>query len=169
MLVYRIKQFYWALESLFIKEDYEILNKYLDIFELNLFMKISKSERNHSIRVCRAAMKFIKDEGISNIDEYIMCKCALLHDIGKSQAKLNTIYKSIFVIVNSITCGKFLKYNKNKKLSNYYNHSEVGAKLLEDINSKSSEVVDCVRYHHNKEMTTKNVYLEILIMCDNCN
>lgn len=169
MLIYRIKQFYWALESLFIKDDFEILSKYLNSFELNLFMKTSKSERNHSIRVCKAAMKFIKDEGISNIDEYIMCKCALLHDIGKSQVKLNIFYKSIFVIINSITCGKFLKYNKNEKILNYYNHPQIGAKLLENINSKDPEVVDCVRYHHSKEMITKNMYLEILVMCDNCN
>lgn len=47
----------------------EILKKYLSISELNLFMKLTKSERQHSIRVCRTAIKYIEDNNIVDIDK----------------------------------------------------------------------------------------------------
>lgn len=109
MFLYRIKQFYWAIESIFIKEDMEILKKYLSISELNLFMKLTKSERQHSIRVCRTAIKYIEDNNIVDIDKKRMAKCALLHDIGKLESELNIFYKCIIVFMNSITRGKFFE------------------------------------------------------------
>lgn len=95
MFLYRIKQFYWAIESIFIKEDMEILKMYLSISELDLFMKLTKSERQHSIRVCRTAIKYIEDNNIANIDKKKMSKCALLHDIGKLESKLNIFIKAL--------------------------------------------------------------------------
>lgn len=169
MIFYRIKQFYWVIESLYIKDDFVILNKYLNESELNLFMKIDKSERYHSIRVCKSVIKYINNKNIVEIDENKICKCALLHDIGKAKAKLNIFHKSIIIIINTITCGKFLKYNKSKKIVNYYNHAQIGAELLEEIKGISFDVIECVRYHHNKDMIEKNIYLEILSLCDNCN
>ncbi|WP_459479767.1 HD domain-containing protein [Clostridium saccharoperbutylacetonicum] len=169
MIAYRIKQFYWAIESLFIKDDFKMLNMYLSNLEFSLFMKITKAERQHSIRVCKAAIEYIRSNNIHDIDEYIMCKCALLHDIGKSKVKLNTIYKSIIIIINKITFGKFLKYNKNTRIINYYNHPKIGVELLKGIGQENQDIIDCVRYHHNLDMLKKNKYIEIVYICDNCN
>lgn len=169
MSLYRIKQFYWAIESLFIKDDFQMLSKYLNKSEVNLFMKLTKSERQHSIRVCNAAMEYIECNNISGIDKYTMCKCALLHDIGKSEVKINTFYKSIIIIINNITCGKFLKYNKNKRILDYYNHSQIGVILLQCINQESLDIINCVKYHDSDYYIKGNKYLEILRICDNCN
>ncbi len=171
MLFYRIKQFYWAIESLIAKDDFELLNKYLSKSEVDLFMKLTKSERQHSIRVCNMAIEYIRYNEL-NLDEYIMCKCALLHDIGKSQVKLNIIYKSFIIIINKITYGKFLKYNKSKRVIDYYNHGEIGARILENINQKDLNIVNCVRYHHKyniDDIGEGNKYLKVLYICDNCN
>lgn len=169
MIFYRVKQFYWGIKSLFIKDDFAILNKYLNKSELSLFMKIDKAERYHSIRVCKSVIKYVNNNGVVDIDEYKICKCALLHDIGKAQAKLNIFDKSIIVIISFITRGKFLKRNKSKKIVNYYDHPRIGAEILESIKGMSVDIIDCVRYHHNKDMIKKNKYLEILTLCDNCN
>ncbi|WP_026889736.1 HD domain-containing protein [Clostridium beijerinckii] len=171
MFLYRIRQFYWAIESIFIKEDLELLKIYLSASELNLFMKLTKSERQHSIRVYKTAIKYIEDNNIVDVDKNKMSKCALLHDIGKSEAKLNIFYKGIIVIINSITCGKFLKYNKNKKVISYYNHPEIGAKLLESINTDEYfDIINSIKYHHNESsIGTTNIYLKILSISDNCN
>lgn len=169
MLLYRIKQFYWAIESLIIKDNFELINKYLSKSELNLFMKLTKAERQHSIRVCNMAMEHIRRNNKLNIDDYVMCKCALLHDIGKSQVNLNIIYKSVIIIINKITCGKFLKYNGNKRIIDYYNHGKIGAELLESINQKDLNIITCVRYHHEDDIGKENKYLKILRICDNCN
>lgn len=98
MQFYRIKQFYWAVQSLIKKDDFAILNKYLNSEQLNLFMKISKSERQHSIRVCKSAINYIYDKNISNIDKNKMSKCALLHDIGKSQVRINIFEKVLLLL-----------------------------------------------------------------------
>ena len=171
MFLYRIKQFYWAIESIFIKEDMEILKMYLSISELNLFMKLTKSERQHSIRVCRTAIKYIEDNNIVDIDKKRMARCALLHDIGKLESKLNIFYKGIIVFLNSITRGKFLKYNKNKKIISYYNHPEVGARLIESINNDEClDVINSIKYHHDKsDIDSKNIYLKVLSISDDCN
>lgn len=169
MLINRVKQFFWSICSLIMKEDFSIINNYLNQSQLNLFMNINKSERQHSIRVCKAALSFIEENNIYGIDKDKMAKCALLHDIGKSQAKLNVFEKSIIIILNSITSGKFLKYNKNKKIQNYYNHPGIGRKLLIDNKETDKDILICVNYHHKKCNKDKNIYLEILIMCDNNN
>jgi len=168
-MIYRIKQFYWAIQSLFRNHDFEMPNKYLNESELSLFMKITRSERNHSIRVCKAALEYIRNEKILDIDEVIMCKCALLHDIGKYRARLNIFYKSIVIIVNRITCGKFLKYTQSKRIINYYNHPQIGADLLKNIEEDNIDIINCIRYHHDNKNTKDNIYLEILRMCDNLN
>lgn len=167
----RIKQFYWGLEALIKKDNFNLLNKYLNNSEIQLFMKLSKSERYHCFRVCMSAIKYIKDNNISEIDINKMCRCALLHDIGKSKTNINIIEKSFLVILNNITHSKFLKYNINKRISDYYNHPEIGIQLLEEINNKNidSDIIICVKYHHSNNFKDKNIYLEILTICDNCN
>lgn len=169
MIFYRFKQFYWSIKSLFIKDDLEILNRYLKESELELFMKITKSERYHSVRVCKSAIKYINSTSNLKIDKDKMCKCALLHDIGKFESKINIIHKGIIVIINAITFGNFLKYNNNRNIANYYNHPQIGAKLLENIKDIDLDIINCVRYHHNKDAIDENIYLDILTKCDNCN
>ncbi|RII31961.1 HD domain-containing protein [Clostridium chromiireducens] len=168
-MIYRIKQFHWAIQSVFQNTDCEIPNKYLSKSELSLFMKVTKSERNHSIRVCKAALEYIRDENILDIDKCIMCKCALLHDIGKSKARLNIFYKSIIIIINKITYGNFLKYTQSQRINNYYNHPQIGADLLKNINEDNIDIINCIRYHHDDNNAKDNTYLKILKRCDNLN
>ena len=169
MQFYRIKQFYWAFQSLIKKDDFTVLNRYLNSQQLNLFMRMSKSERQHSIRVYKSAINYISDKNISDIDKNKMSKCALLHDIGKSQVRINIFEKSFVVIMNKITLGNFLKYNKIKRISNYYNHPRIGAKLLRDSGEKDEDIIECIEQHHNEEIKEKSIYLKILMICDNCN
>jgi hypothetical protein len=67
-----------------------------------------------------------------------------VHDIGKSQAKLNVFEKSIIVPINCITFGNFLKYNRNKGIAKYYNHPKIGGKLLDGIKEVYLDIIDYV-------------------------
>lgn len=169
MKFYRIRQFYWAIESLIKKDDFKILNKYLTSEQLSLFMKMSKSERQHSIRVYKSVNNYIRDKKISDIDIEKMSKCALLHDIGKSQVKLNVFEKSSIIIINKITSGNFLKYNKIRKINNYYNHPKLGVELLKNLNELDLDIIKCVGQHHVENNSCQNKYLKILMICDDCN
>ena len=163
MIPYRVKQFYWAFASIVKKDNMELLNSYLNEKELNIFMEMSKAERQHSVRVFNTAMKYIRDNNIK-INEFKLGRCALLHDIGKSRIKINTIEKSIIIILKFITGDMILKYNK--RIEDYYNHGEIGSNILSQLGENDSEIIMCVANHHNKDRDIGNMYLDIISMCD---
>ncbi|SFC69660.1 HDIG domain-containing metalloprotein [Clostridium uliginosum] len=171
-MIYRMKQFYWGFISLLKKDDDCLLNKYLNANEKGLFMKLNKSERQHSVRVCKESINYIDKHNMINIKKDRMAKCALLHDIGKIKSSLNVVEKGLLVIINKVTLGRFLKYTKYSKIIDYYNHPKLGVESLKQIGIYDNEVLYCIERHHN-EIDNKeikhNLYLSILIICDNNN
>lgn len=172
-MIYRIKQFFLGITSFFYKDDIILLDKYLTESEKKIFMQMRKSDRAHSFRVCKEAIKIINNyKKIESIEEKKMAKCALLHDIGKVNYSLNTIEKALVIIINKLTVGRFLKYNKCKRINNYYNHPVFGRVMLEEIGVYDSDILYCIENHHNitsNNMDEDNLYLRILIVCDDHN
>ena len=162
MSVYRIKQFIWAVTSKFKPIDNDTVKKYLNEDEEKLFNKLSSSEKQHSIRVCKQALSSEKSNN-ENVNSDKLAKIALLHDIGKSETRLNAIDKSIIVILDKVTRGKIKRYtNKNKKIDIYYNHAKKSVKLLKGINKYDREFLQAVGQHHKKDNKHCNIYLEII-------
>ena len=164
-MIYRVKQFLWAITSIFKKIDNKVLEKYLDDKEINLFKHLKKSEQHHSIRVCKDSLKLCKE---NNLNKNKMAKIALLHDIGKIEGSLNIIEKSILVILNKVTKGMMSNIKNNKKIDLYYNHPIKGVNILKSINKYDDEFLDAIKYHHSDE-SYKNKYLKILKICDEKN
>lgn len=113
MIPKRVKQFYVNVTDKMTKKDYDYAKEILNSKELELFMKLSKSEQKHSIRIAKDIEftidnKEIKDEEILK-NKNILIKSALLHDIGKITKRLNVIDKSVIVILNKLTNGKLKK------------------------------------------------------------
>ena len=63
-MIYRVKQFLWAITSTFKKIDNKVLEKYLDDKEMNLFKHLKKSEQHHSIRVCKDSLKLCEENNL---------------------------------------------------------------------------------------------------------
>lgn len=171
-MIYRIKQFMWAVSSNFKKINYDYVCKFLDHEEIELFYKLKNSEKHHCIRVCADCLK-IKDDKIIDIDKKMLGKLALLHDIGKIEHKLNLIEKTVLVILHKITKGKLKKLDNLKIVNIYYNHGIEGRKILEKNNNKySDDFLNAVEHHHcytiDKDISN-NVFLTILIEADNKN
>ena len=167
-MLYRVKQFMLGIYSYFQHDDINFIDKYLNKVEKQLFMKLKKSDRMHSLRVCRECIFLGKK--YDDFNEYKMAKCALLHDIGKSEISLNIFEKGIVVILNKVTKGRILKYNKYSRMTKYYNHPKIGKDLLEDIGLDDKEILYCIENHHNKsKVKENNIYLNILIICDHRN
>ena len=80
-MLYRVKQFIWAIKSLFQEVDNDYVNKLLDKREKRLFNKLKKSDKLHCIRVSKDAVILSKDKGLN---AKRVAKVALLHDIGKA-------------------------------------------------------------------------------------
>lgn len=167
--MYRIKQFYWHIISSWQKIDYELINKYLNKNEKELFNKLNDSEKHHCIRVCNDAIDKIESENI-NINKHKLAKVALLHDVGKINKSLNVIDKSILVLLDKVTNGKIKKYKKIKKIDIYYNHPSKGVKILKDISNYDREFLDVISKHHESNKKNRdNIYLEIIKECDDKN
>ena len=110
MIPKRVKQFYINVVDKMTEKDYDYIKEILNSKELELFMKLSKSEQKHSIRIAKDIEfsldnKETYDEDILK-NRNVLIKSALLHDIGKITKRLNVIDKSIIVILN-----KLLKVN----------------------------------------------------------
>ena len=166
-MLYRVKQFIWAITSTFMPINEDILDRYLNNNEKTLFNKLSTSEKHHSIRVCEYALSLYSNK--DNIDKNKLAKIALLHDIGKSEYKLNVIDKSALVILDKIMNGKLINYTNNKKVDSYYNHPIKSIKMLNTLDEKYDiEFLEAIEKHHYKNIGS-NIYLKIIKESDDNN
>ena len=110
MVLKRVKQFYINISDKMTENDYDYAREILNDEEFDLFLKLSKSEQKHSIRIAKDIEFVIENEKTSDKDilnnKELLIRASLLHDIGKSRKRLNVIDKSIIVILNKLTNGK---------------------------------------------------------------
>lgn len=164
MVVYRIKQFYLAITSKVSEEDKKFLSLYLDKEELSLFNKLPIYEKAHSIRTAKS----VKEECVKyNLEDGLLTKAALLHDIGKVEKTLSIVDKSLIVLLDKFTKGKVKKFSNLKKIDVYYNHGEKGYNVLRK-HIKDEKLLHLVKNHHNNEIKNDKE-LQILKECDNKN
>ena len=158
MIPKRVKQFYINVTDKMTKKDYDFVKSILNNKELELFMKLSKSEQKHCVRIAKDIECVIDNKEIEDYDiltnKNLLIKSALLHDIGKSKKRLNVIDKSIIVILNKLTNGKLKHIEKSKKVQCYYNHSIYGYEILKDI-IDNEIILDIVKNHHSNN--TNNI------------
>ena len=164
-MLYRVKQFFWAIKSLSEDIDKDYVNKFLNKKEKRLFNRLKKMDKQHCIRVSKDAVILSKDKGLN---AKRVAKVALLHDIGKAEYRINIVEKSILVILNKLSKGNLKKFDNIKSVDAYYNHAEKGANVLKQFNIYDKEFLDTVRYHHNNNVVG-NKLLEIIRESDNRN
>ncbi|WP_042273840.1 HD domain-containing protein [[Clostridium] dakarense] len=151
MIPKRVKQFYMNVTDIMKKEDYDYVAEILNKKELSLFTKLLKSEQKHCVRIAKDIEYIIDNKEINNIEiiknKDRLIKVSLLHDIGKTRKKLNVIDKSIIVILNKLTKGELIKFEKSKKIQCYYKHSEYSYEILKDM-IDDNLILDVARNHH---------------------
>lgn len=182
-MLYRIKQFIWAISANFQSLDEEYINRYLNEEEKNEFYKLLKSEQMHSLRVSKYLILNYKT--FKNLDNCNLNNCealnfdtlarlGLLHDLGKQNLKFGAFSKSIYVILKKISKGNLNKYSRFKKINLYYNHPITGVNIIKRINSRnySKEFIEAIEKHHCRQdiiYKTKNLYLIALNKADDKN
>ena len=151
MIPKRVKQFYINVTDLMSKEDYKYVQNNINKKEFELFIKLSKSEQKHSVRIAKTIESAIDNLVVDNQEivnnKQLLIKVALLHDIGKIRKRLNVIDKSIIVILNKMTKGELKKFKKSKKVQCYYNHSEYSYEILKKI-IDDELLLKIVKNHH---------------------
>ena len=156
MIPKRVKQFYINVTDKMTDKDYYYVKKILTSKELELFMKLSKSEQKHCVRIAKDIEFTIDNKKTDNefiiSNKNLLVKSALLHDIGKSTKRLNVIDKSIIVILNKLTNGRLKNIKKSKKIQCYYNHSIYGYDILKNI-IDNEIILDIVKNHHSNNIS----------------
>ncbi|GLC30486.1 HDIG domain-containing metalloprotein [Clostridium omnivorum] len=165
MSLYRVKQFFWAITAKMSLEDINFIKSYLNSSEVELFNTLTGYEQKHSVNV---AMDVKETCRAKNMNSYNMIRVALLHDIGKTQARLNPIEKSIFVIINKLSKGRLKNIKTLKKVEKYYNHGEIGYRILKECGKYDDRFLYLIENHHNKSIVGDKE-LEILIESDDKN
>ena len=161
---YRIKQFYWSITSKISEKDLEYVKNNLRKNQYQLFLKLSKQEQYHSMKVAKDVEKECMQQ---KIDSKELIMVALLHDIGKIYKRLNVFSKSIMVISNKITQGKIRKIKCSKNIEVYFNHGNIGYELLKNSDI-SKRALYLIKNHHNDNITD-DMELNILRKCDSNN
>tara|TARA_B100001121_G_scaffold32687_1_gene27260 strand:+ start:333 stop:773 length:441 start_codon:yes stop_codon:yes gene_type:complete len=103
-----------------------------------LFWKLSKADRHHSLEVLERTIK------ISNNADLL--KLSLLHDIGKSISEYNWLFRIMAE----------LRFITNRKAFNYLNHEDIGYDLLKENVSDP----DVSKYYYDNLLTMKNEVLD---------
>lgn len=168
-MIYRVKQFIWAVTAVIKPIDSKVINKYLNKQEREFFDKLRHSEKHHCIRVCNDAINTVEKNKIK-INKYKLGKVALLHDVGKGLGSVNSVDKSILVLLDKFSKGSIRKFNNINKIDIYYNHPTKGANLLKTKFKYDDEFLEVVKNHHlDIPKYNKNKYLEIVKACDDRN
>lgn len=164
-MFYRVKQFYLAMTAKVSEKEWAFVRAHLDEKEQGLFEKLQVSEQKHCVNVAADI-----GEAIPKRDQNraFLIRLGLLHDIGKIRVKLNPIDKSIIVILDKLTKGKIKKQTKNKKINSYYNHGEIGSKILREIGGYGEWFLEMIENHH-EENIKNDPLLEILQTHDDNN
>ena len=169
MAFYRVKQFIWGFTSLFKEVDYTYITKFLNEKEIKIFNNLKHNDKHHCIRVCKDSIKMRNDLNI-DVDMYKLGRAALLHDVGKGARHLSLIEKSTVVLLDKFTSGKIKKFHNIKQINIYYNHPKIGSEILiKNGFEHDKDLLDVVRYHHNKNIAGKNDILNIIKVCDDKN
>lgn len=145
--LYRVKQFLWSLDTRIGREDMEYVKKNLSGREYALFMKLSKQERKHSVKVARDVEAECLSEGL---DAGELVKVSLLHDIGKLKQRLSSIDKSVLVIADKVSKGRIRDLD-SRKVEVYFNHGAIGAELLKGY-GLSERALYIIGNHHNQDI-----------------
>ncbi|KPU42982.1 HD domain protein [Oxobacter pfennigii] len=160
-MIYRIRQFFKGLTAC--RTDCEVIYKYLNDKEIDLFNKLPPHEKRHAVDTAYTVMKIYSGE-----DEDILIKSALLHDIGKIEGKTGIMKKSILVLMDKFAHRLSVKLSHRIKMFDiYYNHPEAGAELLEKIRTDEKAIL-LVRYHHAENYADEYT-MDILKKADSMN
>lgn len=145
-ILYRFKQFYFGMFSVYSAADAAFADNYLNAQELALFNQLPNFEKKHAVVVGRKMLAMATHN--PELDEKKLVKLGLLHDIGKIAEKNSVISKSVLVVVRFFLPGLYnwLAERRKGRFYIHKHHGEVGAELLRKI-GVSAEYLSIIKKH----------------------
>lgn len=169
----RAKQFWHAIVSTLGPEEIEFVQKSLTKQEQSLFFAMDRPTQTHCFRVAQTCLELSANH--KNLDQVLLLKTALLHDIGKPANCITTLDKVLIVlinafipslfgkIVNSSRCGRFIK-----ACQTHINHPAKGAELAARAHLPK-QLISLIENHHKPPHIEDTPELVILRKADELN
>lgn len=156
-MLYRVKQFFWAITAKLEEDEKQFIKKHLFLEEQELFNQLKIYEQKHSMTVARALQQCYKGE-----DQEEMVRIGLLHDIGKIRYPIGPIRKSVMVLADKFTKGKVSQLGELKMVKCYYEHPKFGYEILSREGQYNQMFLELIRGHHqeNHEEDERMAYLQ---------
>ena len=142
-MLYRVKQFIWAVTARLSSDDLVFINSYLNDYEKRIFLSLPTSTQTHSVKVAREVLEECLNRELYDIQ---LIKASLLHDIGQVNSGLNCVTKSIMVVANRLNPNALIKFNKIRFINAYYKHAEMA---LDVLYMEPEYVRFLIKNHHN--------------------
>lgn len=150
-IVYRFKQFYFGMFSVYTRADQIFVRGYLNGEELALFNQLPGFEKKHAAVVARKMLEAAADN--PELDRQKLVRLGLLHDIGKISERNSVFTKSVLVVIRFLlpvlydrladrgkTDPRFRRFYIHK------HHGAAGAEMLEKI-GVSGEFLSIIKKH----------------------
>jgi hypothetical protein len=110
-IVYRARQFWFALTALPSEVELQEISRVLSPAQITLFLRLDPGEQVHSIKIYRQLCEQSQaNRDLQNRDLWV---AALLHDVGKSRYPLRLWERVEIVIVKRLAPGKIKKWGKS--------------------------------------------------------
>ncbi len=144
-LTHRVKQFARALNASVEARELNELPEYLDAAQRALFRRMSASDQRHSLNLFRT----LRERG--ETDDALL-QAALLHDIGKSLARIRLWHRVAYVLLGRTLPRwreRFCRGSQRDWRYAFYvlaHHTELGAELARGA-ACNDEVVALIRNH----------------------
>ena len=134
------------------------------------------SDQYHAFRVAKTSEQ-LAAAADSTVNNHLLIRCALLHDIGRQKGDMGIAGKVFAVLIHIFSRGcamKWGKYNPNLLgkdprhiLYVYYHHPEIGAKFLRAAGLEAEAAI--VAAHHRHTAPKDPPELILLRQADNMN
>ncbi len=169
-----MRQFFQAVFAQLEAADYLYLAEYLTAGEQALFFGMSLPEQRHALNVAYTAEHLAQDTAV---DVWLLRRCALLHDVGKTRGDISTVDKVIAVIADGCcpvlarqwaSAGKAgWVQNTRHALYIYFNHAELGRDKLLKLGLR--ELAEIIAKHHKAPAEDDPLELLLLRQADERN
>lgn len=152
------------------------MERYLDPNEAAFFWQMNLPDQRHALNVAYTAEKLAANE--KGIDQTLLLKCALLHDVGKIKGDVSIADKIITVILDTFVprwAKSWQRLGRGGKIANlrhamyiYYHHAARGAAMLK-VAGIGSQVTEIVARHHEPPADGEPLELKLLRTADSLN
>ncbi len=127
-LLYRFRQFWWAITARIREEDRALVARILPLEAQALFWRMTPGDQRHSLAVLRTLLAWGETHPA-------LLQAALLHDVGKAAMPLAPWERALIVLVEALGlwprlfgCGRWPIFRRwTERVRRYRAHPEIGA------------------------------------------